>query len=251
MGCGRTGEAVPKQTIERLALDTVENIETSNDVSEIATLFADLIAAAGFAYSVCMKVPEGGEEPTTGLLLNSLPGNWWQHYLEQGYVVHDPVIRETLENFRPFTWRDVTADRLISLEARAMFDDCASLGMRDGFVVPIYETSGYTGLVSISGERCDIDQPTRNALSLASVYLHNKLCALRRRSEGLMIDLTDREGECLTWAAAGKSDWEIGQILNISAKTVNYHIENAKRKLGVSTRVQAIVAAIRYGRLRH
>ena len=61
--------------------------------------------------------------------------------------------------------------------------------------------------------------------------------------------MTERELECLRWAAAGKSDWEIGQILLISAKTVNYHIENAKRKFGVATRVQAIVCALRYGRL--
>lgn len=245
------GGAVSQQTIERLALDTVDQMESSDSLGEISRHFAKLVAAAGFSYSVCMKVPEGGEEPTAGLLLNNLPQSWWQRYLEQSYVVHDPVIHRSLDNFRPFTWSDVIEGRVLSHTARAMFDDCASLGMRDGFVVPIYETSGYTGLVSISGERCAIDQATRNALALASVYLHNKLCAMRRHSEGLMIDLTDREGECLTWAAAGKSDWEIGQILNISAKTVNYHIENAKRKFGVSTRVQAIVAAIRYGRLRH
>ena len=51
----------------------------------------------------------------------------------------------------------------------------------------------------------------------------------------------------LAWVAAGKSDWAIGRILNISGKTVNFHVENAKRKLGVGTRVQAVVAAMRNG----
>ncbi|HEY7549899.1 MAG TPA: helix-turn-helix transcriptional regulator [Hyphomicrobiaceae bacterium] len=51
----------------------------------------------------------------------------------------------------------------------------------------------------------------------------------------------------LAWVAAGKSDWAIGQILNISGKTVNFHVENAKRKLGAGTRVQAVMAAMRGG----
>jgi DNA-binding CsgD family transcriptional regulator len=59
--------------------------------------------------------------------------------------------------------------------------------------------------------------------------------------------VTPREQQVLTWIAAGKSDWEIGQILNISAKTVNFHVEKAKRKFGVATRIQAVVAAIRRG----
>jgi DNA-binding CsgD family transcriptional regulator len=63
------------------------------------------------------------------------------------------------------------------------------------------------------------------------------------------MSLTRRECEVLDWIAQGKSDWQIGQILSISAKTVNYHVENAKRKLGVATRIQAVVAAIRAGDL--
>ena len=59
--------------------------------------------------------------------------------------------------------------------------------------------------------------------------------------------VTPREGQVLHWIAAGKSDWEIGQILNISAKTVNFHVERAKRKFGVSTRIQAVLAALRKG----
>jgi DNA-binding CsgD family transcriptional regulator len=57
--------------------------------------------------------------------------------------------------------------------------------------------------------------------------------------------LTEREREILAWIAEGKSDASIGQILNISAKTVNYHVENAKRKFAVATRIQAVIAALR------
>ena len=47
--------------------------------------------------------------------------------------------------------------------------------------------------------------------------------------------------EVLQWAAVGKSDWEIGEILAISEKTVNAHIENVKRKYGVTSRIHAVV----------
>ncbi|HEX5999550.1 MAG TPA: helix-turn-helix transcriptional regulator [Hyphomicrobiaceae bacterium] len=64
---------------------------------------------------------------------------------------------------------------------------------------------------------------------------------------GALVRVTARECEILGWVAAGKSDWAIGQILCISGKTVNFHVENAKRKLGVGTRVQAVLKAARCG----
>jgi DNA-binding CsgD family transcriptional regulator len=63
------------------------------------------------------------------------------------------------------------------------------------------------------------------------------------------MDLTPREAQILEWIATGKSDWQIGQILDISNKTVNYHAENLKRKFGVATRIQVVVAALRDGHI--
>lgn len=57
------------------------------------------------------------------------------------------------------------------------------------------------------------------------------------------IALNDREVECLTWSARGKTSPEIGTILGLSKRTVNFHIENACRKLNVSTRTEAVVKA--------
>jgi DNA-binding CsgD family transcriptional regulator len=49
--------------------------------------------------------------------------------------------------------------------------------------------------------------------------------------------------ECLTWAARGKTSTEIAQIIDTSKRNVDFHIENACRKLNVATRVQAAVKA--------
>jgi DNA-binding response OmpR family regulator len=58
------------------------------------------------------------------------------------------------------------------------------------------------------------------------------------------IDLGDREVGCLTWAARGKTSAEIAQIIGTSKRNVDFHIENACRKLNVATRVQAAVKAV-------
>jgi len=57
------------------------------------------------------------------------------------------------------------------------------------------------------------------------------------------IHLSEREVEALTWAARGKTSAEIAQILNLSKRTVDFHMDNAREKLGVSTRIQAVIKA--------
>jgi DNA-binding response OmpR family regulator len=57
------------------------------------------------------------------------------------------------------------------------------------------------------------------------------------------VHLREREVETLTWAARGKTFEEIGTILSLSKRTVEFHLDNARRKLGVATRTQALIKA--------
>jgi DNA-binding response OmpR family regulator len=57
------------------------------------------------------------------------------------------------------------------------------------------------------------------------------------------VHLRAREVETLTWAARGKTFEEIGTILSLSKRTVEFHLDNARRKLGVATRTQALIKA--------
>lgn len=61
--------------------------------------------------------------------------------------------------------------------------------------------------------------------------------------------LTRRELECLYWASIGKTSWEIGTILGITERTINFHIQNACQKLKVRGRQAAITAAHHAGLL--
>ncbi len=58
-------------------------------------------------------------------------------------------------------------------------------------------------------------------------------------------NLTPREGEILNWIMQGKNTWEISTILNISERTVKYHIDKAMKRLGAVNRTHAVAIAMR------
>ena len=59
--------------------------------------------------------------------------------------------------------------------------------------------------------------------------------------------LTQREIECLTWTAQGKTSWEISVILGVSESTATFHLRNAGTKLKASNRAHAIAKALHLG----
>ena len=76
---------------------------------------------------------------------------------------------------------------------------------------------------------------------LLAIIRHRLTAASDRNAEKSELRLTDRELQVLTWVARGKSSSDIATILGISERTVNFHLDNAMRKAGVATRVQAAV----------
>lgn len=59
--------------------------------------------------------------------------------------------------------------------------------------------------------------------------------------------LTAREAEILMWISRGKTNKEVGMILNTSPRTVNKHLEHVFEKLGVPTRTAAVVKVLQNG----
>lgn len=62
--------------------------------------------------------------------------------------------------------------------------------------------------------------------------------------------ISSREQEILSWVRAGKTNYEIGQILNISAFTVKNHLQRIYRKIDVINRAQAVAKIEEYVRSR-
>ena len=119
----------------------------------------------------------------------------------------------------------------------------------DVFVVPVGNGSTTLGLVVFAGGAIDLT-PLARAILFVAAYaaltqafdLAGKPAQTAKRAPG---SLTDREAECLRWLSVGKSDSEISIILGISPRTVRFHIDNAKVKLGAATRIQAVAKALR------
>ena len=74
-------------------------------------------------------------------------------------------------------------------------------------------------------------------LAFLRAYAGRVQAPVRARSGDV---LSERENEIVTWVMHGKSNFEIGAILNISTLTVKNHLQKIYRKLNVHTRVQAV-----------
>ena len=110
---------------------------------------------------------------------------------------------------------------------------------KDGLVIPIHVDGALVWGAGFTGPDPQLVQSVQSVLSAA---VHAAFTRFRELldSNGRLSPLSPRESECLRWVADGKTDFEVGKILNISPRTVRFHIRNAKEKLGVATRIQAV-----------
>ena len=82
--------------------------------------------------------------------------------------------------------------------------------------------------------------PDEILLRLAEGEVSDDKTALKAK-----LNLTTREAEVLLWIARGKSNRDIGEILSLSPRTVNKHLEQVYAKLGVENRTSAAALAMR------
>lgn len=82
--------------------------------------------------------------------------------------------------------------------------------------------------------------PEEILLRLVEGEIENDNLVLKRK-----LQLTQRESEVLMWIARGKSNRDIAEILSLSPRTVNKHLEQVYAKLGVENRAAAAALAVR------
>jgi DNA-binding response OmpR family regulator len=182
------------------------------DDHETAALIAEDLVDRGFKVSIAYSGQEGigailREKPDLVLSDISMPGM-------SGFEVLERLTRlaPRFENM-PFVFLTALADRDNELHGRR-------LGADDYVTKPI-----------------DFD--------VLEMIIKSRL-SRSARSEIWPSDVTlsEREVETLTWAARGKTSAEIAAILGLTKRTVDFHIDNARDKLGVATRVEAAVKAV-------
>ena len=84
----------------------------------------------------------------------------------------------------------------------------------------------------------------QNILKLVAPHFLNSIRIIRGRMPNEEYDLTPKETEVLQWVKEGKTNWEIGIIMNSSESTVKFHMKNILTKLNASNRQQAVAVAI-------
>jgi DNA-binding NarL/FixJ family response regulator len=97
--------------------------------------------------------------------------------------------------------------------------------------------SGATTLRLAYGGRVDVDEYLLRAVEGETF----DECAILRQK----LQITEREAEVLLWVARGKSNRDIAEILGLSPRTVNKHLEQIYAKLGVENRASAAALAVR------
>lgn len=140
------------------------------------------------------------------------------------------------------------SDSLAQNEFResALYNDYyRRIGIDHVIAVPLFVDRGL--LVSFVLNRNGMDFSDREKAlldlvrePLAALYRH----ALSRERALGALPVTPREREVLEWLAAGKTDREIGEILGVSPRTVQKHLQHIYEKLGVETRTAAVMRAL-------
>ena len=118
----------------------------------------------------------------------------------------------------------------ISEIAQAMFETQRRHGIADGYTVPRHLPGEVTASCSfVTGPSNGLPEPM---LLVAELIGAVAIASARRIAGGATPadrpKLTDRQRDCVLWAARGKSDWEISRILGISSDTVTTHIKEAR-----------------------
>lgn len=180
----------------------------------------------------------------------NVPESWVRHYMAEDYQAYDPVLLQTPLQSGPLVWDDILLGARLSPKQRRILIESREAGLHNGVSIPLHGPRGETYVISLAAERATEPHPEHHPTLqlLAAQFLIAYSRAQRRQAvEHGDARITDRERECLTWTARGKSAWAVAKILGVSEHTVNFHLKQSMVKLGASNRMQAVVSALRLG----
>lgn len=230
--------------LHRIFQTFIDRLSTADDLEDFSKVMADTATALELSCFAYLALKSSRNDKPR--LISTYPSRWTTHYLRNKYQVIDPVIGEVLQTPEPFRWGIDWPSRFASMAEQQLLDEAAQFGIRFGFTVPIHDGHGPVAALTFAADERRlqfekfIDSHAR-VLQLMAMYFHahvRRKFADERSVGG--VRLSPRELECLEWASRGKSAWDIGCILGISRNTVADYLDNAKRKLGVRTVVQAV-----------
>jgi DNA-binding CsgD family transcriptional regulator len=234
-------------------LDLAYAVAQSQNAKDLSAAAERFSARHGFRYwAYALAGPEKALTNYPAPIVSTYIENRWHRGC-------DPVVEAIHRQHRALSWHldELVGDRPLDERQHHLIECRRELGAWAGVSAPAYGRRDDTfefAIVSFSRDRPLSDAAQRHyepRVQLFAAYFVSVAedifgCPCPHPDTEPPA-LTQRERDCLSWAAVGKSSWEIGKLLNITAATVNFHLGNAAAKLGVHGRVCAVTQAIRLG----
>jgi LuxR family quorum sensing-dependent transcriptional regulator len=219
----------------------VNAISDATTLEHFTEVFAGAVRPFGITGFAIGRIPALG---MAGRLFSVRWPGWIEHYAVNGFVREDIAIEETLRSLEPFTWADLRKRR--PGEGTRVFEECHSFGWSDGFVVPVDGPDRQRGLVSLAAPSplSPLNGAKRETLVALSLSAYLKAWTLATDQPGAPLRLSAREQEAIAHVAKGRDDTDIARLMSISPTTAHAHVERAKKRLGASTRAQAVALAM-------
>ena len=235
-------------------IDDLFGLLQSTDENEWSSTFFHLAECCGFTQTIYGLVLNKKQPLENAFLRSNYAPHWRQIYDSEKLHYIDPTVTHCLKSTLPLVWEPSIFK---SPAEKQFYEEACGYGLRSGITYPIHGANGEFGVVSFvcdlssgKGFMRDLKRSLPELALIRDFVFESSLKFVQPlipdREE---VRLTNRELECLKWAMAGKSSWEISRILSRSEATINFHIANIKQKFQVSSRQQAIVKAIRIGLL--
>jgi DNA-binding CsgD family transcriptional regulator len=227
----------------------IELCRRGTAAGELAVVFQRELDAFGFRFFSCSSHVDPLRPPRGAVVLHNYPAEWMRAFSELDFYYIDPVFHYANRSLTPFFWDAAEFRAELTAPQLEIMEEARRFGIEHGYTVPIHAPrapGGYRASCSVVPDSAGVVADSYLAVQLMSCYMYSALSREAEAAPGSSVPraLTRRERQCLQLAAQGKSDWVAGRILGISERTVHNHIEHAKRRLGVATRVQAIVQAL-------
>jgi LuxR family quorum-sensing system transcriptional regulator SolR len=218
-----------------------------SDTDSEQLLFAKIAATArklGFEYCAYgLRTPVPISRPAVALF-NNYSQEWQDCYREHRYIEVDPTVQHGLRSTSPIVWSEDVFGK-----APGFWEDARFHGLQFGWAQAVRDANGVIGLLTLArGSEAITESELRaneQRMSWLTQFAHGMMSRVLspKLLPELAVALTTRETEVLRWTAEGKTSYEIGRILHIAERTVNFHIKNIIDKLGVANKTQAAVKA--------
>ncbi|MEJ1968058.1 MAG: LuxR family transcriptional regulator [Rhizomicrobium sp.] len=236
--------------------DIQQFVQAANRVTEfneLQNLLGDTVRTLGFDHYALFNHIRPSQSRELPVRLHDYPEVFGELFRERGYLHDDPVLVACQKSAVPFTWEEVPQLVSLTSKQREAFEAPKLAGIASSFIVPIHipgeSTASCTFAMRFGRDFPKMSFPAAQYVSCFAFEAARRV-ALRiavkkgRGQKAVPPSLSRRQFDCVVLAGRGKSDRDIAQILGISNQTVHQHIEDAKRKYNVATRIQLIVCAL-------